>query len=77
MYASMPDIITSVTQRWISNTKTVIIPGKISIIPPQVPQTGIGRTQEAPLLWRILKRDWRNRTRYRYEVVIGGAQRTM
>ncbi|MPC20836.1 hypothetical protein E2C01_013800 [Portunus trituberculatus] len=24
------------TQRWVSDTKTVIIPGKISIIPPQV-----------------------------------------
>ncbi|MPC63040.1 hypothetical protein E2C01_057131 [Portunus trituberculatus] len=29
---------------------------------------------EAPLLWGILRRDWRNRTRYRNEIVIGGAQ---
>ncbi|MPC39937.1 hypothetical protein E2C01_033490 [Portunus trituberculatus] len=26
------------TQRWVSDTETVIIPGKISIIPPQVHQ---------------------------------------
>ncbi|MPC89194.1 hypothetical protein E2C01_084130 [Portunus trituberculatus] len=28
------------TQRWVSDTETVLIPGKISIIPPQVPPTG-------------------------------------
>ncbi|MPC16613.1 hypothetical protein E2C01_009441 [Portunus trituberculatus] len=30
---------------------------------------------EAPLLWGILRRNWRNRKRYRYKIVIGGAQR--
>ena len=30
---------------------------------------------KAPPLWRILMRDWRNRTRYRYDIVIGKTQR--
>ena len=30
---------------------------------------------KAPLLWRILWRNWRDRTRYRYEIVIRGTQR--
>ncbi|MPC41654.1 hypothetical protein E2C01_035254 [Portunus trituberculatus] len=47
----------------------------VSIIPPQVPQTGIDKTPKAPPLWGILRRDWRNRARYSNEIVIGGAQR--
>ncbi|MPC22555.1 hypothetical protein E2C01_015572 [Portunus trituberculatus] len=77
MYASMPDTITFVkrsTQRWVSDTETVIIPGKISIIPPQVPPTGRGKTLEVPPFWGILRRDWRNLTRYRNEIVIRGGQ---
>ncbi|MPC50787.1 hypothetical protein E2C01_044621 [Portunus trituberculatus] len=58
------------TKGWASDTEAVIIPGKISIIPPQVPQAGKGKT-----LWGILWRAWRYRTRYRNEIVIGGAQR--
>ncbi|MPC37683.1 hypothetical protein E2C01_031173 [Portunus trituberculatus] len=45
MYASMSDSITSVMRSgdsWIADTETIIIPGKISIIPPQVPPTGKG-----------------------------------
>ncbi|MPC14727.1 hypothetical protein E2C01_007497 [Portunus trituberculatus] len=61
-------------QRWVSDTETVIIPGKISIIPPQVPPTGRGKMAEAPAFWGILRRNWRNRRRYRDEIVIGGAQ---
>ncbi|MPC96589.1 hypothetical protein E2C01_091855 [Portunus trituberculatus] len=63
------------TKRWLSDTETVIIPGKITIPPPQVPPSGIGKTPEAPPLWEILRRNWRNRTRHRNEIVIGGAQR--
>ncbi|MPC56577.1 hypothetical protein E2C01_050540 [Portunus trituberculatus] len=37
------------TKRWVSDTETVIIPWKISII-PHVPQTGRSKTPEAPLL---------------------------
>ncbi|MPC19329.1 Ubiquitin-conjugating enzyme E2 [Portunus trituberculatus] len=29
---------------------------------------------ESPPLWGILKRNWRNRTRYKYEIVIRVAQ---
>ncbi|MPC40303.1 hypothetical protein E2C01_033858 [Portunus trituberculatus] len=60
MYASMPDTIISVvltTKRWDSDTETVIIPGKIRIIPPQVPPNGKGKIPQAPLLWGILRRD--------------------
>ncbi|MPC72584.1 hypothetical protein E2C01_066896 [Portunus trituberculatus] len=39
-----------------------------------VPPTGKGKMPEAPLPWKILRRDWRNRIRYRYEIVIRGAQ---
>ncbi|MPD02098.1 hypothetical protein E2C01_097656 [Portunus trituberculatus] len=39
------------TQRWVSDTETVIIPGKICIIPPQVPTTGRDKTPEAPPFW--------------------------
>ncbi|MPC32897.1 hypothetical protein E2C01_026231 [Portunus trituberculatus] len=49
MYAFMPDAITSYafsTQRWVFDTETVIIPEKISIIPPQVPPTGKAKTLE-------------------------------
>ncbi|MPC38376.1 hypothetical protein E2C01_031882 [Portunus trituberculatus] len=62
------------TQRWVSDTETVIIPGKISKIPPQVPPTGRGKMPEVPLLLGVLRRDWRNRPRYRNEIVIGGPQ---
>ncbi|MPC25574.1 hypothetical protein E2C01_018693 [Portunus trituberculatus] len=61
-------------QRWVSDTETVIIQRKISIIPPQVLPTGRGKMPEAPLLWGILGMNWRNRTRYRNEFVIGRAQ---
>ncbi|MPC61174.1 hypothetical protein E2C01_055237 [Portunus trituberculatus] len=30
--------------RWVSDMETVIIPGKISKIPPQVPAIGRGKT---------------------------------
>ncbi|MPC16167.1 hypothetical protein E2C01_008987 [Portunus trituberculatus] len=40
------------TQRWVSDTETVIIPGKISIILPEVPPTGRGKTPEAPPFWK-------------------------
>ena len=63
------------TQRWIPDTEAVIIPGKISIIPPQAPKLAEAKRQKAPSLWRILRRDWRDRIRYRYEIVIGGTQR--
>ncbi|MPC49946.1 hypothetical protein E2C01_043761 [Portunus trituberculatus] len=36
------------TRRWVSDTETVIIPGKISIISPQVLPSGRGKTPEAP-----------------------------
>ncbi|MPC34340.1 hypothetical protein E2C01_027725 [Portunus trituberculatus] len=62
------------TKGWVSDTEGVIFPGKITIIPPQVLPAGRGKTPEAPSLWGILWRDWRNRTRYRNEIVIGGAQ---
>ncbi|MPC69950.1 hypothetical protein E2C01_064182 [Portunus trituberculatus] len=45
------------TKRWVFDTKTVIIQGKISIIPPQVPPSSRGKTPEAPSLWGILWRD--------------------
>ncbi|MPC37016.1 hypothetical protein E2C01_030487 [Portunus trituberculatus] len=61
------------TQRWVSDMETVIIPGKISIIPPLVPPTGRGKIPEAPPCWGILGRNWRNRTRCRNEIVIRGA----
>ncbi|MPC88482.1 hypothetical protein E2C01_083387 [Portunus trituberculatus] len=32
------------TKRWVSDKEAVIISGKISIIPPQVPPTGRGKT---------------------------------
>ncbi|MPC47554.1 hypothetical protein E2C01_041303 [Portunus trituberculatus] len=55
MYASMPDTYhlryAYSTNRWVTDTETVIIPRKISIIPPQVPPTGRGKTPEASLLW--------------------------
>ncbi|MPC69189.1 hypothetical protein E2C01_063404 [Portunus trituberculatus] len=66
MYASMPDTITSVmrsAQRDGSDPETVNIPGKISIIPPQVPATSRGETPEVPPLWGILRRGCRNGTR--------------
>ena len=76
MYASMPDTIISVMRsaHRVSVTEAVIIPRTMSIIPPLVPPTSRGKTQKAPPLWRILRRNWRDRTRYRYEIVIGGTQ---
>ncbi|MPC55776.1 hypothetical protein E2C01_049720 [Portunus trituberculatus] len=38
------------TKRWVSDTETVIIPGKISVIPPQVTPSGRDKMPEAPLL---------------------------
>ncbi|MPC38134.1 hypothetical protein E2C01_031638 [Portunus trituberculatus] len=38
------------------------------------PLIGRGKTPEAPPLWGILSRDWKNRTRYRDEILIGRAQ---
>ena len=52
-----------------------IIPRKISIIPPKVSPTSRGKAPKAPSLWRILRRDWRDRTRYRYDIMIGETQR--
>ena len=51
------------TQRRVPDTEAVIIPRKISIIPPQVSPTNRGKTPKAPSLWRILKRDWRDWTK--------------
>lgn len=62
------------TQRLMSDTEAVVIPGKINIIASQVPPTTKGKTPEVPALWGILRRDSRNRASYRYESVIGGAQ---
>ncbi|MPC48294.1 hypothetical protein E2C01_042062 [Portunus trituberculatus] len=39
------------TQRWVSDTEAVIISGKSSIIPPQVPTAGRGKTTETSPLW--------------------------
>ncbi|MPC55211.1 hypothetical protein E2C01_049143 [Portunus trituberculatus] len=36
------------TQRLVSDTETVIIPGKITKIPPQVPPTGRDKTPITP-----------------------------
>ncbi|MPC86930.1 hypothetical protein E2C01_081773 [Portunus trituberculatus] len=36
-----------VQHRWVSDKETLIIPGKNSIVPPQVPPTGKGETLEA------------------------------
>ena len=82
MYASMPDTITSVmrsehrvsVRTQVSVTEAIIIPRKISIH-LQVSPTSRGKTQKSPPLWRILRRNRRDRTRYRYEIVIGGTQR--
>ncbi|MPC98892.1 hypothetical protein E2C01_094278 [Portunus trituberculatus] len=56
------------TQRWVSDMETVIIPRKISIIPPQVPPPGISKMPDAPPLWEILRRDWKDRTRNKNEI---------
>ncbi|MPC99726.1 hypothetical protein E2C01_095157 [Portunus trituberculatus] len=46
------------TKRWVSDTEAVIIPGKLSIIPPQVPHLhGRAKTPEAPPLLGILRKD--------------------
>ena len=63
------------TQRRVSVTEAIIIPGKISIIPPQVSPASRGKMPKAPMLWRILRRNWSDRTRCIYETVIGGTQR--
>ncbi|MPD01478.1 hypothetical protein E2C01_097010 [Portunus trituberculatus] len=62
------------TERWVSDMETVIIPGKISIIPPWMPPSGRGKMPEAPPFWGILRKVWSIRTRYRNEIMIGGAQ---
>ena len=46
------------TQRWVSDTETATIPGNISIIPPQVKR------------FMEMRKDWRNSTKYGYEIVI-------
>ena len=69
----MLDPVTSVmhsAHRDGSLTQTEIIPGKISIVPPQIPTIGRRKTPEAPPLLGILSIDKRNRTRYKYEMVI-------
>ncbi|MPC60836.1 hypothetical protein E2C01_054895 [Portunus trituberculatus] len=75
MYASLPDTITSVmrsAQRWVSDTDhSKENQHNTSSGTP----TGRGKTPEALPLTGNLRRDWRNRTRYRNEIVIGGAQR--
>ncbi|MPC41685.1 hypothetical protein E2C01_035285 [Portunus trituberculatus] len=38
------------TQRWVSDTETIIIPEKISIVPLRFFPTGRGKTAEARLL---------------------------
>ncbi|MPC73174.1 hypothetical protein E2C01_067492 [Portunus trituberculatus] len=38
------------TQRWVSDTETVIIPGKISILPHQVLPTVRGKMPKVPPL---------------------------
>ncbi|MPC70038.1 hypothetical protein E2C01_064273 [Portunus trituberculatus] len=63
------------TKRWVFDTETVIILRKITTISSKVSPNGRGQMPEAPQLWWILRRDWRNKTRYRNEIVIGGAQR--
>ena len=63
------------TQRWVPDTEAVVITREVSIILLQVSLTSRAITPKAPSLWRILRRDWRHRTRYRYEIVIGGDQR--
>ncbi|MPC78161.1 hypothetical protein E2C01_072643 [Portunus trituberculatus] len=63
------------TKRWVSDTETVIIARNITIIPSQALTTGRGKTPEAPPLRMILWRDWRGRTKYSNEVVIGRAHR--
>ena len=55
--------------------QVVVIPRKISIIPPQASPFSRDKAPEAPLLWGILKRDSRDRTSYRYEFVIVKFQR--
>ncbi|MPC51802.1 hypothetical protein E2C01_045656 [Portunus trituberculatus] len=44
-------------------------------MPLQISPTGRGKAPEAPPLWEILRRDWRNRTSYRNDIVIEEAQR--
>ena len=55
------------TQRLVSGMETVIIPEKISMIASQVPITDGSKTPETSPLCGILRRDRRNRTRYRYD----------
>ncbi|MPC42721.1 hypothetical protein E2C01_036349 [Portunus trituberculatus] len=45
---------------WVSSTETVIIPGKISIIPHQVSSSVRVKTPEAPPFSDILRRDCRH-----------------
>lgn len=70
----VPNIHKKNLKGW-SDRKIVIIQGKISILPPQVPSAGKGKMPEALPLYGTLKREWKNRIRYRYETVIGGAIR--
>ena len=63
------------TQRRVSVTEAVILPRKISIISRQVSPTSRGKKPKAPPLWIIPRRNRRDSTRYRYEIVIGVTQR--
>ena len=53
------------------DTETVIIPGKINIVPTQVLPIGKIKMSEVPSFWGILRRDWGKRTIYIYEIVTG------
>ncbi|MPC31331.1 hypothetical protein E2C01_024617 [Portunus trituberculatus] len=45
------------------------------MVPPQIPPIGRGKTPESPPFWDILRKDWRNRIRYRYEIALAGERR--
>ena len=62
------------TRRWVSDTETLTIPGEISIFSSQVLLIGKSKMAEGSLLWGILRRDWRNMARCRYDIVIGAAR---
>ncbi|MPC20702.1 hypothetical protein E2C01_013657 [Portunus trituberculatus] len=48
------------TERWVPDTtEAVVIPRNITIKPPQVPPTSRCKTPQTPMLWDILRRDWR------------------
>ncbi|MPC31626.1 hypothetical protein E2C01_024921 [Portunus trituberculatus] len=67
VFGKLKNRLDKIPDRNLKDTETVIIPGKISIVPPKVPKIGRGETPEAPPLCEILRENWRNRTRCRYE----------